>query len=379
MKKLLIFSASTGEGHNQAAISLEELFSASEYKVIKLDGLKETCKILDYFITDGYKTLINNFPGAYRKLYHISDTKTLGHGVASIIAKLIEEKIYDIIKEYNPNLIITTHAFLVNVIGKLKEEERIDIPLISVVTDFKVHQTYIHKDVDAYITGSYYTKFTIVKKEVPKEKIFCYGIPIREEFTIYPLEKRKREEEIFTILLMGGSVGCKSMEKVLKRLVNSENRLKVIVVCGKNKELKKGIEEEYREKFNNKEIIVYGFTTNIAELMDKSDVIITKPGGLTVSEAIAKNIPMVIPYTLPGQEEENAEFLVRSRVAIRTKKIENITDTIDDLVDKPYVLKKMRQRMKKLSKVYSMKGIVELANKLVLQNEYECKEKKGIS
>ena len=64
MKKLLIFSASTGEGHNQAAISLEELFSASEYKVIKLDGLKETCKILDYFITDGYKTLINNFPEA---------------------------------------------------------------------------------------------------------------------------------------------------------------------------------------------------------------------------------------------------------------------------------------------------------------------------
>lgn len=379
MKRLLIFSASTGEGHNQAAISLEELFSASEYKVMKLDGLRETSKILDYFITDGYKMLINNFPRAYSRLYRISDTKTGGYGVVNIITKLIQQRMYQLIKEYNPDLIITTHAFLVNVIGKLKEKERIDIPLMSVVTDFKVHQTYIHKWVDAYITGSRYTKFSIVKKQIPKEKIFCFGIPIKEEFMLYPFDQRKKKERIFTILLMGGSTGFKPMEKVLKELVNSENKLKIIVVCGRDNELKKSIDKKYREGFNNKKIIVYGFTKNISELMDKSDVIITKPGGLTVSESIAKNIPMIIPYTLPGQEEENAEFLVQSRAAIRTEKIENITNTIDGLVDNPYLLKNMRQRMKELSEIYSMESIVELADKLILKKEYGGKKKQGIS
>ncbi|QZY56389.1 MGDG synthase family glycosyltransferase [Crassaminicella profunda] len=365
MKKLLIFTASTGGGHNQAAGSLEELFEANGYDVVILDALKEANKVINCIITDGYELLVKRLPKAYRELYRKSDGKKINLGMVHVITKLMEEKIYHLIQENQPDIIIATHPFVVNIIGELKRKGKISIPFMSIVTDYKAHQTYIHEKVDAYITGSDYTKIGMIKKGVKEERIFPYGIPIRKEFFICSIDKKKNKEDIFTLLLMGGSMGLKAMEKVLKNIMSSNNKIKIITVCGNNKKLKKKIEKKYQGKFKNKEVFVYGFTKNIPELMEISDVIITKPGGLTVSEAIVKNIPMIIPYVIPGQEEENADFLVQSGVALRAKKIKHIADTIDGLIEKPQELTNMKRKLKDLSKMYDRGSIVQLADELI--------------
>lgn len=371
MKKIIIFSASTGGGHNQVAVSLQNEFKEKGYEALKFDILKETSTLLDILIADGYKVLANSLPKMYGGLYKISDRKRVNRGITSIFTKLSSRKIYEIIKENNPKLIIGTHPFIVNVIGKLKKDKRIDIPFITVVTDYKAHQTYINENVDAYVTGSYYTSLGLINKGVKEGKIYTYGIPIRREFLANMHLDIKKDEDYFTVLLMGGSMGVKSIKKVLKRIVNNRYKIRIIIVCGKNEILKKSIEKKYKNDYINKKIIVYGFTNNIPQLMEESDVIITKPGGLTVAESIVKKLPMIIPFFIPGQEEENADFLVKTKAAIRVDDVDEINNVINYLINQPEELDEMIDRMKELSNVYSLENIIQLGDELINQHKYE--------
>ncbi len=374
MNKILIFTVSTGAGHNQVARSLENEFMICGYDVVKLDVLKETSKFLDILISDGYRLLATNLPKMYGKLYKITDKKKLNSGFTKLFARIHRNKIHRLIQNYRPNLIIGTHPLTVSLVADLKKRGIIDVPFISVITDYQAHQTYISRYVDAYITGSYYTSQSLKERGVLEEKIYTYGIPIQREF----LRKRKRKEtfcrtkECLTILLMGGSMGVKSIRKTLENLVLNRHPLRIIVICGNNEILRQDLKSRYKNTSDKKKkITIYGFTKHISRLMDMSDIIITKPGGLTVSEAIAKNVPMIIPYLIPGQEEENADFLVKSNVAIRVSDIKKINEVIDYLIENPVVMKQMKSNMRKLASTYSLENIIGLADKLIY--EYRCK------
>ncbi|EOC99464.1 MGDG synthase family glycosyltransferase [Caldisalinibacter kiritimatiensis] len=371
MNKILIFTASTGGGHNQVAKSLESEFKAKGYDVVKLDVLKEISKVLDVLIADGYRVLATNMPKMYGGLYKISDKERINNRITKLFTKITSDKVYDIIKKNSPDLIIGTHPFIVNVIGRLKENRRINLPFISVVTDFQAHQTYINKHVDAYITGSCYTEKSLIKRGIPREKIYPYGIPVRREFLQSKSTQRRKKDKYFTVLLMGGSMGVKSMKKALKNLVKCTHPLRIIAICGNNQALKKSIEKKYVSTYKDKKIFVYGYTQKVPQLMDVSDIIITKPGGITVSESIIKNIPMIIPYYIPGQEEENAQFLVDSEAAIKVDEMKEIGYVIDYLIENPEKLEEMRNNMKKIANTHSLDSILELSNRLIKQYKYE--------
>lgn len=370
MRKIMIFTASTGGGHNQAASSLSEEFRGKGYEAVKVDMLKETSSVLNTLIADGYKVLANKMPKIYGGLYKLTDFERINNSVTSTVTSVVCKEINKIIQKHSPHLIIGTHPFIIDIIGKLKRKGLIDLPFISIVTDFEAHQTYVNEHVDAYITGSEYTCESLANRGLPKTILYPYGIPIRREF-LETNSSVNRSKDSFQILLMGGSMGVKSMKKVLKNLLESSKDFKLVVVCGNDELLKSNVESLIASKQRNKDIIVYGFTNKIAKLMDESDIIISKPGGLTVTESIAKNIPMIIPYLIPGQEEENADFLVKSGVAVKTNYIGEIRYIIDDLIEKPEKLRLMRDRMRELSEKYSMESLVQLADKLISQ--YECK------
>ncbi len=376
MKKALIFTASTGGGHNQAAESLKQAYILKGYEVKTIDVLKETSKILDLLIADGYRILVKSVPKMYGGIYKLCDKKSVSYTMTKYFTKMIQNKTFELISKNDPDLIIGTHPLIVNVIGKLKESKKIKLPFITIVTDYQAHQTYVNKNVDAYITGSKYTKNCLIKRGIPRKKIYSYGIPIRKEFFNQSNNIRKKDEDFFTILLMGGSMGVKFILKALKYLTKNDKKLEIIVVCGNNKILKYRINKKYgSQKHKNKKFKIYGFTKKIPQIMEMADVIITKPGGLTVSESIAKNIPMIIPFVIPGQEEENADFLVNSNVAIRIDQLYTLNSVIDDLVDNPEKLKEMNTNMKELSKVFSMDSIVELSSDLI--NKYSGRWKKA--
>lgn len=368
MKKVLILTASTGDGHNQAADSLADVFAANNYSAIKYDFLKRSSQSWNTFVVTGYKLLACNLPKLYGNIYRFTNFKGFNKIIPGIMINSVEEGVLAEIKRHNPDVIVGTHAFAVTIVSKLKKRNLIDIPFVSVITDFKVHGSYINDAVDAYITGSEFTRLNMIRRNVPQYKVFPFGIPIRKDFLYNKEFRAKLPGEYFSVLLMGGGMGLKFIAPVLKKLTENEHKLRITVVCGNNKSLKEALEKEYNRKINNKEVHILGFTKDIPEFMDEADVIITKPGGLTVSEAIAKRLPMLLPYAIPGQEKENMAFLSSTGAAVDVSKLDNFNDALNNLIEHPERLNEMRKNLNKIFKDYSIESIVELSNRLIKGN-----------
>lgn len=364
MKKILILTTSTGQGHNQAATSVAESFQNAGYEIIKHDFLAKNSKFLNDAIVIGYEILASKFPKIYGYFYNLTD-KNITNSLLKIPFLFTKKKVSKLIHEIKPDIIIATHSLSVNIISDLKKHG-LKTPYISIVTDFKAHYTYVSPYVDAYITGSDYTKQSLVDRNVDPNKIHTIGIPINKKFytevtNAYDL----KDSEYFNLLLMSGSLGLNTISIVLKELLKNPNKLRITVVCGKNYRLKDTLIEYCNSNtFNNKKLHILGFTNDISYLMDYCDVIISKPGGLTVTESIIKNIPLVIPFAIPGQESENIDFLTSEGYAICVKDLSKINNTINDLIENPDKLSEMKLRLKTLSNTYSLTKIVEVAEKL---------------
>lgn len=363
MKKILILTASTGEGHNQAAKTLESEFNHKGYLCKRVDMFKSTHRSMDVLMSDGYKILASNMPKMYGTLYRKADDERFNRLVVKKMLKMTEYKIKRIAQDFGADIIIATHPFAVPIIGNLKKKRKLTIPFIQVVTDFRAHYAYVDPYVDAYITASQHAKDDLVKRGIRQSKIHPYGIPVKREF----LERLHRIDEAkkpFTLLVMGGSMGMKAMEEVVDSITSNERSIFMNVVCGNNKSLKATLDKKFEAEIKAGKLKVHGFVGNIPELMETSDVIITKPGGLTSSEAINKTIPMLIPFAIPGQEQQNTDLLVGSGMAIEIKALEDVNKHVNDLIDHPMKCKEMATNMAAFAQGFSMHRIVDLVDAL---------------
>ncbi|WP_373482331.1 glycosyltransferase [Acetobacterium sp.] len=368
MSKVFIFTASTGAGHNLAAQSLKESLDETGYQTEVYDAFKETNITLDRLITKGYQQMVVNVPKLYEQMYNqFNNMNHFQQGIFQVLTKVMNPDIVPLINSGKPDLIITTHPFVTNVLGTLKEHSAFDVPVLSIVTDYKIHTLYLKKMIDAYVVGSDYTKQTMVEKGVAAEIIYPYGIPIRQTFlTNNHLERKELSDVAGTILLMAGSLGTKQMEKAFSSLLKVKEKIRIIVVCGNNAKIERDIKNLYAwEKPADKIVEIHGFVNNVSELMDESDAIISKPGGLTTTEAIVKNIPMIIPFYYPGQEEENADYLVDGGMAIKVDKIKDLTSMVDFLFENKYIIKRMSENMSEEAQKRSMSKTIELCKNLI--------------
>lgn len=366
MKKILILTTSTGEGHNQAAKSISTTFEKSGYEVVTHDFLKKNSKILTKLFITGYKVSASFFPKTYGFAYKLTDT-IFTNKLLSFVFSITKRKIKKMIGLTKPDIILVTHPFAVSIMGSLKRSG-LNIPVIVVVTDFKAHATYIDKSIDAYITASENTRIDLSNRGIDSRRIFSYGIPVKDEFFDNALDTHfTKNDDYFNILLMSGSMGLKNISYVLKELLNNHHKLRITVVCGKNEKLKDNLLKEYSHSIKNKKLHILGFSKDINYLMEYSDLIISKPGGLTVTEAINKHLPMLIPFAIPGQETQNVDFLTSNGYAINIDNLLEINLIIDKLISNPKELEKMRMNLSKLSSLYSKQNIVNLADKLVIK------------
>lgn len=368
MKKILILTTSTGEGHNQAAKSISTSFVKSGYDVITHDFLKNNSKILTTLFISGYEISASFLPKTYGVAYKLTDTK-FTNKLLSIVFYFTRKKLFKLIKTENPDIILLTHPFAVNIMGSLKRNG-LSTPVISIVTDFKAHATYLDKNIDAFITASENTCADMALRGIDKNKLFPLGIPVKDEFLMHQDDiKNIKSDDYFNILLMGGSMGLKNISYVLRELLTNQNKLRITVVCGKNEKLKKDLLMEYNYSIKNKKLHILGFSKDVNSLMEYSDLIISKPGGLTVTEAIAKHLPILIPFAIPGQETQNVEFLTSNGYAIYVDNLLEINLIINDLITDKNKLENIRINLLNLASKYSKEKIVDLANKLISNNK----------
>ncbi len=356
MRKVLILTASTGGGHDKAAENLRLLLEENNITVQVSSFMKEINRSLDYIVVNSYKQMSLKSPRTFGHLYYISNRKLVNNRVSSAFNIVGKTKLLNHIKQMNPDLIIGTHLLASNIICKLKANKQIDIPYISVVTDFHTHRSYINPEVNAYIVGSAFTKNALVQNGIQSSIIHNYGIPLSPPY--YNLKDKEHRD--FSLLMMSGSIGLTFVDDLLDTLRRLPNPIHCKVVCGNNFKLKRSLEKRYESEINNGLFEIYGFTNAIHELMDESDVIITKPGGLTTTEAIAKGLPLLIPFAMPGQEEENTDFLLSSGAAFKIENGQRLVFILNQLINDPDYYHQVRKNVLALKTSFSLENTLAL-------------------
>ena len=369
--RILIFSASTGGGHKRAAAALEakikSLSPETEVKVV--DAMKAIGKVYDKTVCNGYHFMATKIPKVYGECYKITDRKTLVYKAVMKSNTLMSDKLLDTINEYAPDAIIICHPFVTTMISRLRRKGKTDVKAISLITDYDAHRTYIVPHIDAYVLAEpHMAKKLIEEYGVDKDIIYPFGIPIFDRFT-EPFSKEdicKREgldPNVPTVLLMAGSFGVTGVLNFYKQLAEKAENIQFIVITGRNKRLYSHLEELVEEMGMQDRTKLLYFIDNVEDYMHVSDIIVTKPGGLTVTESLACSLPLAIYSAFPGQERCNADFLTDEGVAVLLDN-KNGAEQIIELLNSPEKLSRMKEKCKRLAQPDSAEKIFRLAQKL---------------
>lgn len=367
--RVLILYVSVGTGHMKAAEALKESIEKqfSGWQVDIIDTLKYINPIIDKIVVNSYLGALKNSPKLYSKLYTASGTGTGIYDITKALNKILSFRLKNIITEYNPSAIVCTHPFPMQMLSSLKEKNKISIPAIAILTDYVVHSLWLDNGMDAFIVANEKMKSEMINRGIPGNIIFPYGIPVSPKF-LMPIDKNSLRKELglenkFTVLVMGGGMGFGNIENTISSLLDCSADIQIIAVTGTNQKLKYHLEESAKK--STKKVLILSYTDRINELMDISDLLITKPGGMTISEALVKGLPIFIISPIPGQEEGNANFLINSGVASKIEDSSYLINVLLQVSNDPYALKKMRENSKVLGKPHSAYDIAVLLDKLV--------------
>ncbi len=373
--KILILTASTGGGHKRAAAAIEakikSLSPETEVKVV--DAMKAIGKVYDKTVCNGYHFMATKIPKVYGECYKITDRKNLMYKAVMQSNTMMSDKLLDTINEYMPDIAIICHPFVTTMISKLRRQGKTNMKAISLITDYDAHRTYIVPNIEAYVLAEpQMAKKLISEYGVDHNIIYPLGIPIFDRFT-EPFSKEeicKREglnPNVPTVLLMAGSFGVTGVLDFYKKLAEKGKDLQFIVITGRNIKLFGHLEKLIDEMGTQNNTKLLYFVNNVEDYMHISDIIVTKPGGLTVTESLACNLPLAIYSAFPGQELDNAEFLTKQNAAVLLDK-KNGAEQIIELLNSPEKLAEMKENCKKLSQSDSAEKIFRLAEKICNEN-----------
>lgn len=350
---VLCVYASKFSGHQQAARAVRRALEmlSPDLKILELDFFTKEYPILGPAIASLYLGIVQKAPDFWNYLYRDHGVEETSRELRRFFNLVQLPKIRTYLKKYRPRVIISTHAATSGILAGEKENGTSPYFFLAVVvTDFSANNFQPLKGVDVFFVPTAGVKSELVEKGVPSKNIEVTGIPVHPDFSLDDFsEKVYREyslkKNIFTILIMGGSRGLGGFEKIIDVIAASGNHVQTIVVCGNNGILHKNLTKKYS---CHPLVKIIGYTDGVRHLMDVSDVIITKAGGITIAEAIHKNLPIIIFNPLPAQEEKNTKFLVDNDAAIYCTTTEELSDNIKKISTQPSRLLPYKNRMKNI-------------------------------
>jgi processive 1,2-diacylglycerol beta-glucosyltransferase len=374
MKKVLIIYASAGDGHKKAAEAIYKSFLELEPDVlaVPIDALNYTTRFFKFFYKRTYIVLIKRFPWLWGFFYKVLNNRFFFLVAAPFrcIANASNSiKLKEFLLKEDFDIIVSTHFFASYVISRFKQKNRLSARLVSVVTDFKPHLFWIAKNTDIYIVASKSTRQGFIETGIQAEKIKVLGIPVRKQFACPESKQEARKklglsEDRLTILVMRGGLGVGPIKDILLNLRKLAMDYQAIAVCGHNKELCQDLESTFAG--TKQRIKIIGFSHNIGRLMSASDIIISKAGGITVSESMAIGLPLVCINPIPGQESANMEFLIEEKIGFKAKTLDDINKEINDIWQSPVQAEILINNIKKASRPHAAEDIVRLAKEMII-------------
>ena len=368
MRKTVIFYATAGIGHKKAAIAVKEAFGDKNENVLLLDALDYTNRFFKSSYGSIYIFLVKYLPTFWGLCYYLLDNPAI-YALLKPIRRMTNylncKRLVEFLLKEKPKTVIVTHFLSLEVISHLKMKGLLDTRLIAIVTDYESHTFWLSQYVDLYVVGSEYTKEDLLRRKISPERIKVLGIPCAKSFSEKHDKALLRSEAGLdpgkrTLFILGGGFGVGPIKTLVARLSAREEDFQIIVVCGYNKKLYGEIKKISAASKHN--IKVFGFVNNVDELMSISDILISKPGGITLTEALNAQLPMIVIDPIPGQEMRNYKFLEKNQAALKIRKVGEIEKLIKVLLSSG-LLEDLKENVRKIRILDSAKKIKEETEK----------------
>ena len=337
--RILIATMTAGGGHLAAAAALDEAWRNAQP-----DDVVETIDLLKLFsplhrkiYADGYVQLVERAPELWGMVFAKSDNPKLLRRLKLIRRKFpsgSKQRFARHVRQFRPDVVICTHYLPLETLTPLREKMGGGRPFVAcVVTDFEAHALWMESCVDLYCVAAEETKARLVARGAKAADVIATGIPIAAKFSSKPDAKAVRKQyglrdDSPVLLVLSGGFGMGPVAEILAELDKADGQFQTLVVTGRNEELRRKLAAQDRKHPTH----VLGFSTNMHELMAVADLIITKPGGLTSSEALAMGKPLFILNPIPGQEAANSDFLLEHGAAAKANRVEDLPYRIGQLL-----------------------------------------------
>lgn len=384
--RVLIPTVTAGAGHLQAALALEEAWRGlrPDDDLQRVDVLDYTPRLYRRMYVNGYLKLIEKAPELYALFFKKTDNparmkelmKFRRRSSRVAAAKFVRQMV-----DFNPDVLVCPHYLPLEILGgvqtRFRRRKRIFPFTTCVVTDFEAHALWMEPCVNLYCVAAEETRARLLARQICAEDVVVTGIPVARKFLLSVDAASVRRELVLseskpTLLVLGGGFGMGPVAEILRELDKIENVLQVIVVCGRNEALRKKLLAMKRRH----ETRVLGFVTNMQDLMTISDLIVTKPGGLTTSEALAVGRPLLILNPIPGQEAANSDFLLEKGAAVKANCLEDLPFKIGQLLGSRKLVQ-MGRAARSLAKPGAATAICEVTLHRCNATRSQCKARQA--
>ncbi len=351
MPRVLILHASVGTGHKRAAEALAAAFSRRQPGEVRVeDVLDHTSRLFRLAYARSYLELTDRAPLVWGYFYTQTNADPNLAEITNNIRKLVESigtnGLKEVLRAFQPEVIICTHFLPMELLVGYKRSARLTEPVYCVITDYAAHTFWTYTEIDGYFVGDEQTRTQLIERGISPQQIVVSGIPIDPCFA-QPndcREARSRRDlplDTTVITLFGGGVDDDHVRQIVSGLMQSELKATLVVVAGRNTTLVESLSDFISTP--NVDLRVLGFIDYVDDLITASDVVITKAGGLIISEVMARGTPMVIIDPIPGHEEWNADYVVSTGSGIQLRMCESTPRAVLNLLNHPTMLLEMRR------------------------------------
>ncbi len=367
--RILVLSASVGAGHLRAAQAVELALreAVPSATVRNVDVLELTNATFRRIYGKFYLDLVNKAPHVLGYFYDLMDQpsrsgKNRTDRLRLALEKLNLRKFIQLVKGESWDLVINTHFLPAEIIASLRRKGELSIPQTTATTDFETHRLWVNQPCDRYFTATAEGSRYLRHWGVPESDVVVTGIPIHPVFA-----KPKDRNECLArhgltgdrpiLLQLSGGFGVGPIVKLYRALLEVSRPIDLVTIAGRNEAVRKELKAiEVPPRHRTK---ILGFTEQIDELMAVADVLVSKPGGLTTSETLARGAVMAIVNPIPGQESRNSDYLLENGAAIKVNNIATLAYKLDDLLDDPARMAQLKANVARLARPRAAFDVVE--------------------
>ncbi|MBI3321870.1 MAG: hypothetical protein HYZ91_06350 [Candidatus Omnitrophica bacterium] len=351
-RRFLLLHITTSSGHHRASCAIERTLKHLDPSatVVNIDALQYASRPVRWAISRTYSSLIRHQPDVWEYLYDNPAVHRRIHYFQALLHRYHATKLHRLLESVRPDAIACTQAYPCGIVADFKRRHHLPIPLVGVLTDYAPHLYWFHDTVDAYVVPSEQVKRRFMTKGVNLDRVKVFGIPIDLRF-LEPVNRAAVASAFGLdlsqpiLLLMGGGGGFGQLRDIVLNLDTLPYPCQMVVVAGTNRLLLAWLQSQ---RFRHR-VLPLGYTQEIHHLMSLATLLISKPGGLTTSESLAKHLPLVVVNPIPGQEAYNARYLLSQGAAVQAGSPETVRQTVRDLLENPDHLESLRRRNAELA------------------------------